>query len=85
MHDETNNGSLGLCEDQIWMFLLIIDTNKIGCDSHFQPKFNDFGLNTLSHHDSVIHLETNSVEIQFATAQEMRVTANLIGVDDDHI
>lgn len=48
-----------------------------------QPKFNDFGLNTLSHHDSVIHLETNSVEIQFATAQEMRVTANLIGVDDE--
>lgn len=48
-----------------------------------QPKFNEFGLNTLSHHDSVIHLETNSVEIQFATAQEMRVTANLIGVEDE--
>ncbi|XP_062611451.1 uncharacterized protein LOC134273277 isoform X2 [Saccostrea cucullata] len=48
-----------------------------------QPKFNDFGLNTLSHHIPVIHLETNSVEIQFSTAQEMRVTANLIEVESD--
>lgn len=48
-----------------------------------QPKFNEFGLNTLSHHDPVIHLEKNSVEIQFATAQEMRVTANLIDAETD--
>ncbi|XP_052771924.1 uncharacterized protein LOC128211311 [Mya arenaria] len=48
-----------------------------------QPKFNEFGLNTLSHHDPVIHLEKNFVEIQFATAQEMRVTANLIDAETD--
>lgn len=48
-----------------------------------QPKFNEYGLSTLSHHDPVIHLETNSVEIQFSTAQEMRVTANLIDAESD--
>lgn len=48
-----------------------------------QPKFNEYGLNTLSHHDPVIHLEKNQLEIQFATAQEMRVTANLIEADTD--
>lgn len=48
-----------------------------------QPKFNEFGLNTLTFHDPVIHLERNNVEIQFATAQEMRVTANLIEAESD--
>lgn len=48
-----------------------------------QPKFNEFGLNTLSHHDPVIHLDGNFVNIQLAAAQEMRVTANLIQVATD--
>ena len=48
-----------------------------------QPKFSEFGLNTLSHHDPIIHLEKNQVEIQFSTAQEMRVTANLIDAEND--
>lgn len=48
-----------------------------------QPKFNEYGLNTLSHHDPVIHLERNTVEVQFATAQNMRVTANLIEVETE--
>ncbi|KAK3603019.1 hypothetical protein CHS0354_037766 [Potamilus streckersoni] len=47
-----------------------------------QPKFNEFGLSTKSHHDPVVHLETNTVEIHFDTIQDMRVTANLIAVDD---
>lgn len=48
-----------------------------------QPKFNEFGMNTLSHHDPIVHLETNSLEIQFATGQEMRVTANLIDAETE--
>lgn len=50
-----------------------------------QIKFNEFGLSTLSHHDPVIYLNTNNIEIQLATKPEvdMRVTANLIGVDDE--
>lgn len=48
-----------------------------------QPKFSEFGLNTLSHHDPVIHLEKNSVDIQFSVAQDMRVTANLIDAEDE--
>ena len=48
-----------------------------------QPKFSEYGLNTLSHHDPVVHLERNCLEVQFATAQEMRVTANLIEVETE--
>ncbi|XP_033757635.1 uncharacterized protein LOC117340002 [Pecten maximus] len=48
-----------------------------------QSKFSEYGLNTLSHHDPVIHLETNYIEIQFDFATEMRVTANLISVDQE--
>lgn len=48
-----------------------------------QPKFNEFGLCTLSHPDPVIHLKNNYVEIQFSTAQEMRMTSNLISVENE--
>lgn len=48
-----------------------------------QPKFSEFGMNTLSHHDPVIHLEKNNVHIQFAVAQPMRVTANLIDAESE--
>lgn len=48
-----------------------------------QPKFTEFGLNTINQHDPVIHLEKNTCEIQFSTAQEMRVTANLIEVEGE--
>uniref|UniRef100_A0A8W8JJ74 Transglutaminase-like domain-containing protein n=1 Tax=Magallana gigas TaxID=29159 RepID=A0A8W8JJ74_MAGGI len=46
-------------------------------------KFNDYGLNTVSHHIPVIHLETNTVEIQISVAQEMKVTANLTDMESD--
>ena len=49
-----------------------------------QPMFNEFGLNTLSHHDPIIHLDCNAVKIGFTTAQDMRVTANLIEVDTEN-
>ena len=48
-----------------------------------QPKFNEFGMGTLSDHDPVKHIDKNTFEIQIATAQEMRVTANLIEVDSE--
>lgn len=46
-----------------------------------KPKFKDYGLNTVSHHTPVIHLETNTVEIQFSVTQEIRVKAKLIEVE----
>ena len=48
-----------------------------------QPRFNEFGLQTLTHHDPVIHLECNTIEIKFGVCQEMRVTANLIDVESE--
>lgn len=48
-----------------------------------KPEFNDYGLNTLSHHIPVIHLEANTVEIQFSVTQEIRVKAKLIEVESD--
>lgn len=48
-----------------------------------KSEFNDYGLDTLSHHIPVIHLEANTVEIQFSVTQEIRVKANLIEVESD--
>lgn len=48
-----------------------------------KPKFKDYGLNIVSHHTPVIHLETNTVEIQFSVSQEIRVDADLIEVKSD--
>ncbi|XP_052710850.1 hillarin-like [Crassostrea angulata] len=48
-----------------------------------KPKFNDYGLNTVSHHTPLIHIETNTVEIQLSVTQEIRVKANLIEVESD--
>lgn len=48
-----------------------------------KPKFNDYGLNTLSHHIPVIHLEANTVKIQVSVAQDIRVDADLIEVESD--
>lgn len=46
-----------------------------------KPKFNDYELNTLSHHIPVIHLEANTVEIKFSVTQEVRVDADLIEME----
>ncbi|KAH3823706.1 uncharacterized protein LOC127830990 isoform X2 [Dreissena polymorpha] len=43
-----------------------------------QPKFCQFGLNTLSHQNPVIELEKNSVEIQFSFVQKMMTKVKLV-------
>lgn len=48
-----------------------------------QPKFEEFGLRALSHPTKVIFLDGNYVEIQLSTAEAMRVTANLISVEEN--
>lgn len=48
-----------------------------------QQRFDEFGLTTLSHNDPVIHLEVNTVTIALKTSVPVRVTANLIAVDND--
>ncbi|KAJ8317703.1 hypothetical protein KUTeg_005607 [Tegillarca granosa] len=46
-----------------------------------QPMLVKYGVTALSHPDPVIHLETNTVEIQFKTSQGMRFTTNMTMLD----
>ncbi|PVD31076.1 hypothetical protein C0Q70_10353 [Pomacea canaliculata] len=48
-----------------------------------QPKFSEFGLVAVSHQDPIIHLDVNTVTIQFKSEAPMRVTANLISVEQE--
>ncbi|XP_050399570.1 hillarin isoform X2 [Patella vulgata] len=48
-----------------------------------QSKFTEFGLSTASHHDPIIHLDTNTVTIQIRSEAPLRVTGNLLAVQDD--
>ena len=48
-----------------------------------QQRFDEFGLQCVSHADPVIHLDVNTVTITLKQVEPMRVTANLIAVDSD--
>ncbi|XP_029644723.1 uncharacterized protein LOC115218879 [Octopus sinensis] len=48
-----------------------------------QQKFEEFGLRAITHPNKLIKLEGNFVEIKLATAEPMRVTANLISVEEN--
>ncbi|XP_055889743.1 uncharacterized protein LOC106068552 [Biomphalaria glabrata] len=48
-----------------------------------QQRFDEFGLQCISHVDPVVHLDVNTVTIAMKTSFPMRVTANLIAVDSD--
>ncbi|ESO90318.1 hypothetical protein LOTGIDRAFT_218011 [Lottia gigantea] len=48
-----------------------------------QHKFAEFGMATSSHHDPIIHLDTNTVTIQIRSETLLRVTGNLLAVQED--
>lgn len=48
-----------------------------------QPKFSEFGMMTTSHQDPIIHLDCNKVTITLRCEKAMRMTANLISVEEE--
>ena len=48
-----------------------------------QPKFSELGMMTRSHHDPIVQLDCNAVTISLGCQQKVRMTANLLRVEDD--
>lgn len=48
-----------------------------------QPKFSEFGMVAASHQDPIIHLDCNTVTVLLKCEQPMRMTANLISVEEE--